>query len=123
MVGNYPAQRSRAASRSFGTTERFGRYESPTTEFTCADTDATVIDFSGTPDAIYVEARLFSALVKLSDRLGRETSYFAIPVGQGIWLPIARDRVIAKNLVAGSNAAIWVTGAYASPDERGEPAY
>jgi hypothetical protein len=115
----YPVARPRWRGAPPQLAQKFQRYESTTAEVTLGDNDADVISFSGRPDAISVTARTFGALVKLTDRLGRETSYIEIPTGQPVWLPISREKVIAKNLVAGSNAVIFVTGAWAEADERG----
>jgi hypothetical protein len=114
----YPTARPRAGPRSYQAADRFGRYESTSAEIGLGDFDTNVISFSGTPDAVWVSSRGAGALVKLSDRLGRETSYFAVQDGHPVLLPVARERVIAKNLVGGVVASLHVTGLWAEPDDR-----
>jgi hypothetical protein len=113
----FPVPRPRVPVPPYAASERFGRYESIPSEVGIADVDTTVITFSGRPDAIYVSARLNAAMVKLSDRLGRETHYFNILAEQSMWLPITRERVIAKNTVGGAIANLMVTGAWAERDD------
>lgn len=97
--------------------ERYERYESNEGETTLADTDATIIDFSGKPDAIILAARTNGALFTLTDRLNRETSEIVVAAGQQLTVRLAKQRVIGRNLVAGNNAAVNVVGMWAAPAE------
>jgi hypothetical protein len=98
--------------------ERYERMESNEGETTLADTDSTVLDFSGKPDAIILTCRAFGALFTLSDRLGRETSEVVVLPNQQLTIRAARQRVVGRNLVAGSNAIVNVVGLWAAAPER-----
>lgn len=116
----YPSgrERGRLVDGSYGL--RSDRYES-NNETTLADTDATIITFSGRPDAIILQARSFPALVTLTDRMNRETSTILVQVGAALDAGISRERVIARNAIPGSNAILnvvgkWLTTRAADPE-------
>jgi hypothetical protein len=100
-------------------TSRFERYESTDGEVTQADALALVREFSGRADAFYIGARTNGALVQITDRLRRETHEITILAGTADWFYIPGDTVMGRNLVAGSNAALSVTAAFAKAGTSG----
>lgn len=96
---------------------KYERYESTNGPQTLADTDTELIRFSGRPDQITLSARAFGALVTLSDRVSRETHFVAVQAGETINSDISREIVTARNLLAGSNCILHVTGKWALPRE------
>jgi len=98
--------------------ERFERYESTEAEFTASDTDQVVIRFSGYPDSITLHARAFGALFTLSDFLGRDEDPIICHQDMQIETHISRPIVKVRNLIAASNAIVFVTGKWASKRER-----
>jgi hypothetical protein len=96
--------------------EKYERYES-NGETTLADTIADVHTFSGRPDAIVLTARLFGALVTLTDRLNQETSEILVPVNTTVRTYLSREKVQARNAIAGSNAVLNAVGMWAVPME------
>lgn len=96
--------------------EHYYRMESTGAEVTVGDTNATVFTFSGYPDKIHIHVRTFSALVTLTDRFSGESDEVIINPNNPdyFWLP--RNVVIARNLVAGSAALIFVEGYYLAPE-------
>lgn len=98
-------------------TLKYERIDGPTSETTLGDSDAVVFTFSGRPDSIYLATRSFPAIVTLTDRLNREQSVLLVPVGAAVETFISRERVIARNAIAGSNAILSVLGKWAELDE------
>lgn len=113
-----PPPRPRTAGGPPVAQERHGRTESTNGEVTLADTDAVVFTASGTPDLWVFTARTNGALVVLEDVVGREDDAITILAGFPMSVRLPRRRATARNLVAGSNAALSVTCFYA---EAGEP--
>lgn len=113
----YPESRPRAVGALPAAALKYERIDGPASPVTVGDTDAEVFRFSGRPDTIMLAARAFSALVTLTDRLGREATTLLVPAGQSIETYIARDVVIARNAVAGSAAILSIVGKWAELDE------
>jgi hypothetical protein len=97
--------------------ERFERYESTTAEVTSGDTDAIVIRFSGYPDSIVLHSRTFGALFTLCDFLQRAEDPIIVHQDAQVETHISRPIVKVRNLVAGSNAVVFVTGKWATRRE------
>jgi hypothetical protein len=117
-AGAYPVARERPLTAPLSAVPKYGRLDGPLTDTTLADTDATVFTFSGRPDKIILTARSFPALVTLTDRLNRETSTLMVPVNGVVSVELARERIVARNAIAGSNAVLGVVGMWG---EAGEP--
>ena len=113
----YPAPRVRPLGAAPRTAELFGRVESTEAEVTLSDSDSTVFTFSGSPQLIALSARTFGALFTLTDRGQRETHEVVVLPNQRIEVRLSRERVLGRNLVGGSNAAVFVEGFYAAEDE------
>jgi len=111
----FPAPRARPRAWAPVTHETFHRYET-NGETTLGDTDAEVWTFSGRPDSITISARAFPALVTLTDRLSRTESTILVQVGAPLDTRISRERVIARNAIAGSNAVLNVVGKWVALD-------
>lgn len=116
-AGAYPAPRERPWPAPVAAVPRYGRLDGPTTPTTLADTDATVWTFSGRPDKIILSARAFPALVTLTDRLNRETTVLLVPTDATVPVELARERIIARNAVPGSNSVLGVIGLWGESDE------
>jgi hypothetical protein len=115
---SFPPARERAGGNPAGTTERFERGEGTAGEVTLGDTDAEIITFSGKPDTIFVQARTFGAIIRMTDRLGRGSlDGHVIHAGENFETHYAAERIIARNLTAGSNALLSVFAKWA---ERGQ---
>lgn len=112
-----PAPRARGGPNPPLVSERYERSESTTSEFASADTDAAVLTFSGMVDLVRLSARTNGALFTLTDRLDRETHVVTVLPNQTEEVHYRCERVKVRNLVAGSNAAVMVTGLYGSPAE------
>lgn len=115
----YPAPRTLDPPPQPSAVPRYERIDGPSGETTLGDSDATVHTFSGTPDLILLNARTNSAFVTLTDRLNRETHAVTVLVGNPVYVYVGRERVVARNLVAGNNALLSVTGFWAERNERG----
>lgn len=113
-VEQYPQPRARGAEVPPAVAELYERTEGPSAETTLADTDATVFTFSGRPESIVLSARTNGALVRLTDELDRESHSLTVLPNQTVETHIRARRVIARNLVAGSNAALSVIGKWAA---------
>lgn len=113
----YPPVRFRVVGPAPVLAEKYERYEATSGEVTLADTDATVLDFSGTPDCIEISARSFGAIVTLTDRLNREGHVIVVHPNSTRITYISRMRVVARNLTGGSNALLSVVGKWAAPGE------
>jgi hypothetical protein len=98
---------------------RYERAQSLTAQSTLADTIATLITFSGTPDAIVLAAENKDALFTLTDRLDRDPVIIAVPTGSVITVQLARERVKAQNAAAGQTSTATVTGLWAARNEQG----
>ena len=96
---------------------KYERIDGPAAPVTLGDTDAEVFRFSGRPDSIFLAARAFPAIVTLTDRLGREVTTLLVPVDAAVETYVARDRVLGRNAIAGSNAVLSVVGKWAELDE------
>jgi len=116
-AGAYPESRERPAVNPPTAVPRYGRLDGPTAPTTLGDSDATVFTFSGRPDKIILSARAFPALVTLTDRLNRETSVILVPTDATVPVEIARERIVARNAIAGSNSVLGVVGLWGSSDE------
>lgn len=110
----FPRARERWAGDPPAAPELYERIESPGVETTLGDTDAEVFTFSGRPDSIVLSARTNGALVTLVDELNRNTHPISILAGTTIETHVRARRVIARNLVGGSNAALSVHGKWAA---------
>jgi hypothetical protein len=113
----YPQDRERPSVNPPSAVPRYGRLDGPASPTTLSDTDATVWTFSGRPDKIILSARAFPALVTLTDRLNRETSTILVPTDSAIPVELARERIVARNAVPGSNSVLGVVGLWGSSDE------
>lgn len=114
----YPVSRWRAQEFAPAIGERFGRIESSYPEVNAGDTDTDVFIFSGIPDLIRLHARSNGALFTLTDRLGRETHEVLVRPNDTQDVRLGRQVVVARNLVGGSVAIVFVEGYYAAPAER-----
>lgn len=113
----YPPARTRARGALTGTVEKYERGEGVDGEVTCADAEAQVFQFSGKPDTIFLQARTFGAVVRLTDELGRGSKSLVIHAGENFETHYSAKRVFARNLTAGSNALLSIFGKWA---ERGQ---
>jgi hypothetical protein len=113
----YPEQRERERGPAPHVGDKYERYEGTPAEVTLADTEAVIITFSGKPDAISLSARSFGAVVRFTDRLGRDPDNIVILPNTTVHTHMSAERVLARNLTAGSNALLSVTGKWASPGE------
>lgn len=112
-----PSSRPRPLAAPGRANERFKRVESTAAETTLADTVGDVFTFSGHPDMIELHARTQPAYFVLDDIDGREADGIPVPANTSLTVYLARRRVRARNLVAGSNAVVSVTGYYIEPGE------
>jgi hypothetical protein len=113
----YPEPRERPHVNRPAAVPRYGRIDGPTTPTTLGDADATVWTFSGRPDKIILSARAFPALVTLTDRLNRETTVVLVPTDASIPVELARERIVARNAIPGSNSILGVVGLWGESDE------
>lgn len=113
----YPEARRRPMGPAVRVQELYGRFESTGVEVTLGDADATVLDCSGTPQRFQLTARTNGALFTLTRRFGGETDEIIVLPNQTREIRLPRERVVARNLVAGSNAAIFVEAFYAAEEE------
>jgi hypothetical protein len=119
----FPPDRYRPEGAEPAAVPKYERIDGPNGETTLGDSDAIVWTFSGVPDLIVLSARTNGALVKLTDRLNRETSPLTVLPGQPVYIYVGRERVTAKNLVPGSNSLLSVTGFWAEYAELGSGRY
>ncbi len=119
LASTYPPERPRPVLSAPAAVPKYERIDGPSGETTVGDTDTTVWTFSGTPDLIILSARSFGAQVTLTDRLDRETTRFTVLPGQPVYVQVGRERVTARNNVAGSAALLSVTGFWADKAEAG----
>jgi len=113
----YPAARERAPGPPPAAAIKYERIDGPADQVTLGDTDATVYRFSGRPDSIMLSANLFAALFTLTSRLGGEPTVLMVGAGETVETFVARDTVLARNAIAGSNAKVTVVGKWAALDE------
>ncbi len=106
----YPTLRTRVEPVSDFPYERYERYETTEGLVTVGDADAQIIAFSGTPDSIVLRATTFDALVTLTNRAGQESHEILVVAGDRVETHLSRDRVLARNRVAGSAALLYVEG-------------
>ncbi len=97
--------------------EKYERLEATNGEVSLADTDSTIIQFSGYPDTIFLQARAFGALVTLTDFLGRAEDPIVIHAGENFETHISRPIVKARNLTAASVCLFSVIGKWAERAE------
>jgi hypothetical protein len=111
----YPAGRKTEGVLAGVVAERYYRFEATEAEVTLADTVGAVLTFSGYPDKIVLHARTGGALFTLTDRFNGEQSEVIVhaDVPREVFLP--RNVATARNLVAGTNAIVWVEGYYMAP--------
>jgi hypothetical protein len=112
------ASAARAVVPPAVTAERYQRAESSSLT-TLGDTNATVITFSGRPDAVQLSAQAFGAIFVLDDLVNRTLTELHIPAGASETIRVNPKIVRARNAVAGSNAIVMAVGLWA---ERGEAA-
>jgi len=96
---------------------KYQRLDGTRDDVTLTDTFATLFTFSGRPDVIWVSVRAFPAMFRFTDRLSREDSVIQVDAGQTRELHISRERVEARNCIAGSDAIVTVVGGWAERDE------
>lgn len=108
----YPAARERPALPAAGLTDRFERVETTRGFVTLGDTDAEVINFSGTPNRIEVLCELFDAILTPRARGVSEIQTITMRAGQSLDLDLGVSVLVARNAVAGSNARLQVIGRY-----------
>ena len=113
-----PPARERGAFGAGYSQERHHRYEGPAAYVTIADTLTAVYVFSGHPDRIDLSARTNPAFFVLDDLDGREADPIFVAAGTTVQVHVPRRRVQARNVVAGSNADVNVTGFYDGPAYR-----
>jgi len=112
-----PPPRPRVGAGAPVVAERHGRSEGTNGEVAVGDTDAIIFTASGLPDLWVITARTFGALVTLGTITNREDDSFTVLAGQTIEVRLPRRRLLARNLVAASAAALSVTAYYAKADE------
>jgi hypothetical protein len=112
-----PAPRPRIFAATPIVAERHGRTEGTDGEVTLADTNAVIFTASGLPDLWVLTARTNGALVVMDDIAAREDDAITVLAGFPVQVRLPRRRIQARNLVAGSNAALSVTAYYAQPGE------
>jgi len=113
----FPAARERAPGAPPAAPIKYERLDGPADQVTLGDADATIFRFSGRPDSIMLSSNLFAALFTLTSRLGGEPTVLLVGAGETIETFVARDTVLARNAVAGSNAKVTVVGKWAALDE------
>jgi hypothetical protein len=116
----YPAPRKIETQSPGYSAEKYYRMESTGAEITVGDTDAVAFTFSGYPDKIHLHARTFAALVTVTDRFSGETSEIIVNPNNPADVFLPRNVVIARNLVAGSAALLFVEGYYLGPSFAGD---
>ncbi len=114
-TATYPPPRPRARGRGPAIAERFDRYESTGGEITIGDTNSEVLRCSGRADLFILTAKTNGALFTLTDRVGTELDELTVLPGVPERVRIGRSIVLARNLVAGNNAAVSVLAAFATP--------
>jgi hypothetical protein len=114
-IGPPPRERERGPAPMAG--DKYERYEGTPAEVTLADTEAVIITFSGKPDAISLSSRSFGAVVRFTDRLGRDADNIVILPNTTVHTHQSAEQVRARNLTAGSNALLSVIGKWASLGE------
>ena len=113
----YPAQRERAPGAPPAAMLKYERIDGTPAEFTSGDTDTVAFAFSGRPDSILLSVRAFPALFTMTSRLGGESTVLLVPVNETVETFTARDTVLVRNAIAGSNALVTVVGKWAQLDE------
>jgi len=116
-VEAFPAPRVREPGPAPLVGAKYERTDGPTAPVTLGDADATVFTAAGRPDAWMVSARAFPAIVTFTDRLNRETSTYLIPTDSSDTYFVSRERIVARNAIAGSNAVLGVLALWAAQDE------
>jgi hypothetical protein len=114
---HFPQLRERAPGPPPAAPIKYERIDGPADQVTLGDNDAEIFRFSGRPDSIMLSANLFGALFTLTSRLGGEPTVILVGAGETIETFVARDRVLARNAVAGSNSKVTVVGKWATLDE------
>jgi len=114
---HFPPLRERAPGPPPAAMLKYERVDGSSAEFTSGDTDTLAFAFSGRPDSILLSARAFPALFTLTSRLGGETTVILVPVNETVETFTARDTVLVRNAIAGSNALVTVVGRWAEQDE------
>jgi len=114
---HFPGLREREPGAPPAAPIKYERIDGPADQITLGDTDATIFRFSGRPDSIMLSANLFGALFTLTSRLGGEPTVLLVGAGETVETFVARDTVLARNAVAGSNAKVTVVGKWAALDE------
>jgi hypothetical protein len=115
----YPPERQLAAPPPAAAAIRYERQQGLTDHVTLSNSDATIITFAGTPDAIVLTAVDNSAMFTLTDRLDRDVDNVMVPAGETVTVYLAREKVLARNQSAGQNAKVTVLGLWAARNERG----
>lgn len=118
-VHAYPPSRGVAEAPRGVIAEQFHRYEASPAEVVTAATDTTILTCSGRPNMLRLSARTNGALFTLTDRLAREASFVAVVAGDSLAIRIDRDVILARDLVGGSHASVFVEAYYAAPAELG----
>jgi len=112
-----PPPRPRVGAGAPAVAERYGRSEGTNGEVAVTDADAVIFTASGLPDLWVITARTFGALITLGTIADREDDSFTVLPGQTIEVRLPRRRLVARNLVAASAAALSATVYYAKADE------
>lgn len=117
----YPALRPERGYEGPALTEHYVSYETSNAETTLGDTDTEIIRFSGRPDSIVLTARTNGALVTIRQR-GREGgTAITVPAGETIETDVRGEIILARNLVALSNAVLSVQGKWLARGPRPNP--
>lgn len=109
----YPMPRVRAALPAAPLADRYERYETTPATVTLGDTEGDVIRFSGEVDSVEVRVTTNPALLRFTDRAGRESDLVRVEAGVSYEPRIACSVVRGLNATAGNNAVVFVTGKWA----------
>ena len=118
----YPAPRPPRGAEGAPVLDQFLTYEALATATTLGDTDTEIGRFSGVPDSIVLTSSAFGALFTLRRRGSESGTLIRVLVGDTVETHLARDVVLARNAVAGSNAVVSVVGKWAAREPASTPA-
>ncbi len=117
MDHGYPTPRDRPAGHAAALSDKFPRRESTRGFVTLGNTDADIINFSGTPDRVEVFVETNDAILRFTGLIDTERAEITIRAGVRYEPDFCARRVIGRNATAGLNASVQVIGKWAEPRE------
>ncbi len=111
----YPQDRRRPTGAFPSVVQKFERYEELSGAAGLGGAFADLGLFTGRPDNIDLTVTGGDALIKLTDRVGREESALRVIAGQTRRTHLSRERVLATNVSDAAPATVRATGKWAEP--------